>query len=615
MKQQMKGMRRRSPARTLGGAVAAVISLALVGCVGSGYPPSVLEGSEVTVAWGDAVSSVNAASTAGATDGNLEIEQLTRSQFARERSGRIEFDRTFGRIAIEEESETSFTLAYDLEQPQWSDGIALDAADLLLAWAAGSNFFAADGDDAEAEDPLRFDSIPTGMVLSDEIPAYDEFERRIEVHFARGFNGWETALDVAVPAHVVGRHGLGIDDPMAAKAAVIEAITGSDDEALAKIVALWNEGFEFEQRQIPRDELMLSSGPYRVENVDGDAEDPEQRVTLVANPSYAAGRTASYERIALQRDVGERLEETVGAKYDVVQVAPRGDNFESIRQLERNDYGVDDVDHGGVWVAQANIAASRPLSDATARSVLMRSFDRGDVVTHGVGVWDDIYPTVSSVVFASGTAGYQVALEDTGFATRFHGGSDADDLRIQAGVPAGIRVCVLYDRGSAIAGGMYASFKAQVAEGGWIATDCGSDMPQEVAASSDDWDIYLGVVQLPHTAEELSSQWGTDGALNYSGANSAARDELIARLAAETDQYEARDLRVAIEKTIIDQMVVAPLTVDPVVMISDRDMEGVQPRSSRHGTLLDRATYWRPVQEGTPSPPVEEDEDSDSDLF
>src|SRR5690606_21800468 len=162
------------------------------------------------------------------------------------------------------------------------------------------------------------------------------------------------------------------------------------------------------------------------------------------------------------------------------------------------------------------------------------------------------------------------------------------------------------------------SFKAQVAEGGWIATDCGSDMPQEVAESSDNWDIYLGIVQLPQSAQEIRAQWGTDGELNYSGATSAARDELITRLAAETDQYEARDLRIAIEKTIVDQMVIAPLTVHPTVMISGRDIEGVEPRSSRHGTLLDRATSWRPVQEDQPSPPAEEDdseEDSDSDLF
>jgi len=612
----------------LGAALAVLISLSVVGCTGTGYPPSVLTGTELTVAWGDSLSSVNAASVAGANDGDLEVEQLTRSQFARERSGKIEFDKSFGRVTIEEESEESFTLAYDLEQPQWSDGIALDAADLLLAWAAGSNYFAPDvataGDeDADDEasssddDPMHFDSVLTDMSLSDEIPSYDEFERRMEVHFSRPFNGWETVLDVAVPAHIVGRYALGIDDPMAAKTAVIEAITSEDATALAKIAALWNSGFALDQEQIPRDDLMLSSGPYRVEKVDGDSEDPEQRIGLRANAAYVSEKLAGYERIVLQRDEGQHLEERVGSEYDVVRVVPRPDNFESIRQLERNDYGVDDIDHGVIWAAWANTAASRPLSDGIARSVLMRSFDRGDMVASGAGPWVDVYPTVTSVVFAPGGADYQVALEDTGFSAKFRSGSDPQDLRVEAGVPEGIRLCVLYDRGSALATGMYASFAAQVAEGGWVATDCGSDMPEEVAATSENWDIYLGMTPLPQTAEELRSQWGTGGDQNYSRASDPARDELITRLAAETDRYEARDLRVAIERTIVDQMVIAPLTVDPVLIISDRDVDGVEPRSARHGALLERAYAWRPYEDETPTPvPTEEgDEGSDSGLF
>lgn len=591
---------------------AAVMSLSLAGCVGSDYPLSVIEGSALTVGWPEAVSAVNVASAAGATEGNYEIEQLTRAQFARERAGKAVFDRTFGRVTIEEQSEESFTLSYDLEQPQWSDGIAIDAADLMLAWAAGSNFFAAA---SEEDDPLRFDSVPTGMALSDEIPSYDEFERRIDVHFERPFLGWETALDVAVPAHLIGRHALGVDDPMAAKTAVIEAITESDVKALAKIAALWNGGFTIGQDHIPFDELTLSSGPYRVEKIEGDAEDPEQRVTLVANGKYVSERTARYERIALQRDGGDHLEESIGAKYDLVRLPPRADNFENIRQLERNDYGVSDIDHGVVWVAMANTAGA--LREQTTRNVLMRSFDRGEVVEAGAGDWESVYPEVSSVLFAPGDAGYAVSVQDAGMPAAFRSGRDPEEMRIEAGIDSGIRLCVLYDRASPFAAGMFAAFQAQVAEGGWVATDCGSDKPEEAVATRGDWDIYLGELQIPHTADELRAQWGTGGALNHAGAVSEARDELITRLAAETDQYAARDLRVAIEKTIVGQMVVAPLTIDPVLIISDRELEGVEPRAARYGTLLYRATSWRPVDEGQTSPPPSEEggEDADSDPF
>src|SRR5690606_14000636 len=98
---------------------------------------------------------------------------------------------------------------------------------------------------------------------------------------------------------------------------------------------------------------------------------------------YVSGPSAGYERITLQRDEGENLENAVGDRYDLVQVVPRADNFTSIRQLDRNDYGVRDIGHGAVWTVRANIAASRPLADDVARSVLMRSFDRGEVVEGG----------------------------------------------------------------------------------------------------------------------------------------------------------------------------------------------------------------------------------------
>lgn len=607
----MTGSRRSRVRAALSGVVALGVSVSLVGCTAGGYPPSVQVGTAITVGWEDSLSSVNTARAADATDGNLEVEQLTRSQFARERAGRVEFDKGFGAVTIEEESEASFSLAYDLEQPQWSDGVALDAADLLLAWAAGSNYFASD----DPDDPLRFDSVPTGLTLSDEIPAYDEFERRIDVHLERPFNGWETALDVAVPAHIIGRYALGVDDPMAAKTAVIHAITGSDTEALEKIADLWNTAFAIDQELIPRDDLMLSSGPYLIEKVEGDLEDLEQRVTLKANAAYVTAVGASYERIMLQRAAAEMREQAVGDEFDVVQVVPRAENFTGIRQLERNDYNVDDIDHGVVWVAMANTAASRPLSDDLVRSVLMRSFDRGELVAQGAGPWSDVYSMASSVVYAPGTAEYQVAVEDTGFGAAFRSAGDAADLRVESGVPAGIRLCVLYDRGSAFASGMFASFSAQAAEGGWVVVDCGSDAPEEVAANSDGWDVYLGTLQFPATADELRQQWGTGGAQNFSGATSDARDELIAQLEVETDRYAARDLRVAAERTIVDQMVVAPLAIDPVVMISDRDIEGVEPRASRHRTLLDRAYSWRPPDGEQPSPPVEDGEDSDSGLF
>ncbi|WP_162621925.1 hypothetical protein [Microbacterium suaedae] len=585
---------------------AAAATASLAACGGPGYPPTVFEGTAAVVAWDGALTSVNAASVSGATPGNLDVERLTRAQFAREREGEITVDPLFGEVAIEVEDETDFVVSFDLADPVWSDGIAIDAADLMLAWAAGSDFFS----EEEGEDPLSFASIETGMRLSDEIPSYDEFDKRIEVSFERPIVDWRTALDVAVPAHAVGLLALGVEDPMEAKTAVIDAIAGADADALAKIAETWNEGFDVtgDIGQNEGGELTLSSGPFRVEQIEGASD---QRVSLVANGSYVGAPTASYERIVLQRETEPDVAADIGETYDIVQVPPRADDFLAIRDLERTDYGVDTTDRGEVWVVLARVDGASRLSDTTMREVFLRAFDRGDMIDDAAGEWEDAYATHSSVLFAPGSDGYQIALEDAGFGERFRSRGNAFDEREAAGIPPKLRMCVLYDTGSAFARGLFASLERQLPEAGWGARDCGSDDVEGMLEMGGDWDILLTKIAIPETPAEIAAQWGTGGSANHAGAVSEKRDALIAELERETDQYEARDLRVAIEKTIVEQMVAAPLSMDPIITVSDRGMEGVLPRSGRVAPLFAGATEWRPADRDSPVEDQPSGEDDD----
>lgn len=612
----------RKTRRAIAAIAATVAAATLAACGGSNYPPTVFEGTETTVAWNGALSSVNTASTAGATPGNLDVESLTRAQFAREREGEVTTDPAFGDVTIESESASEFVVSFDLADPVWSDGIAIDAADLLLAWAAGSDFFADDaleatGDDEPApEDPLSFDSVATGMRLSDAIPSYDEFDKSMTVSFERPIVDWQTALDVSVPAHVLGQRALGIEDPIEAKQAVIDAITGSDESELAKLVELWNEGFVVtgEGGRIAGEQLTLSSGPYRIEQVDGGPDEETQRVTLIANGAYAGAPTGSYERIVLQRYTEVDVPSDIGETYDIIQVPPREGEFVPIRDLERTDYGVEYTDRGELWVAMARVDGSSKLSNQLMREVFLRSFDRGDLIEDAAGEWTDAYSSTSSVMFPPGTDGYQIALEDAGFNARFRSRGDAFDEREAAGIEQHLSMCVLYDSGSAFARGLFASLERQVTEAGWVARDCGNDDVEGVLAVGGDWDILLTTIEIPFAPEDIAAQWGTNGSANHSGAASEERDALIAELERETDMYEARDLRVAIEKTIVDQMVVAPLTMDPIVTVSDRDMEGVLPRSGRVAPLMWGAPGWRPADMEVPvvdEPADEEDGDGD----
>ena len=111
------------------------------------------------------------------------------------------------------------------------------------------------------------------------------------------FVDWELAfatLGEMLPAHIVGKNALGIEDNEEAKQAVIDAIQNEDDAALAPISSFWNSGFNF--TEMPDDpELYLASGPYMISDFVAD-----QYITLIANPEYTGDNAANIEEITVR---------------------------------------------------------------------------------------------------------------------------------------------------------------------------------------------------------------------------------------------------------------------------------------------------------------------------
>ena len=560
-------------------------ALATAACGGTPLPASVMPGSVVDVAWPGALTTLNTATATGVTPGDRDVSAMTRSQFSRPVLGLPAEDASFGTAEIVAESDDALTVAYDLADPTWSDGIALDAADLLLAWAAG----AAHGDVPEE---TAFDAAPSGLVHSSHVPSYDEFERRIEVTFDRPVIDWQTALDVAVPAHVAGRIAFGLDDPMVAKQAVIDAIAGGDDEALAKLATVWNGAFDISAGTPPSDMALLSSGPYRIDAVDGSADDGDQRVSLSANREYSGETPVSYEQIVLHQARGVDAIDAVGSEYDVVQLPAEAADFEQVRDYERDDFGMTTADAGKMWALFARVD-SWPLDSRAARTAFLSTVPR-DAVAEASGEWKSAYRSTSAAVFSPDSDGYDIAVEDAGFEEAFAPADDPAAARKKAGVPEHTTVCILYDTDSEIARDAFDAIRNGVAEDGWIARDCGHPDPDEVVEVGGAYDAILTTVEVPRTPADIARQWG-DTAANLTGATSSDRDELIEELSRATDRYDARDLRVEIERTIVDQRVVVPLAMDPSVIVASRDIAPPSPASGRAGALLTDPLTWAPV--------------------
>lgn len=558
-------------------AAGVVLLLAGLTACAQELPATVIPDTKVTVGWSGELTSLNA--VAAPTRGNIDIAAATRGRFGDTVDGAFVPDESFGKVAIV--SDDPFTVRYDLAEPAWSDGIPLDAADLLLGWAAAAGYL--DQEENADEGDADPDATPVVSTL-------DEFARAIEVTFPRPTITWQSAVTVPVPAHVVGKRALGLDDAMEAKQAVIRAIQDEDASALAAIAEVWNRAFDVaEKTDIPAD-LLLSSGPFQVDESTRSADG--QSVTLVPNPSYRGAATPQVARIELVPP-GDDPVAGIGDLLDVVQLAPNAGNREAIRELERRDFPVQTMHDGGVWTVLLNPA--RVFAQPAARTAFLRAVPAREVVERAAGEWSAAYTATTSMVAAPGSPAYEVVSEDSGFTASLGSPSDEPQVdREAAGVAAGASVCVLYDRGSEFAAAAFAALRDAVGPAGWNVVDCGSD-DVDAAIGQRGWDAVIARVPIPQTPAEITEQWGSGSEASLTGHGDANRDALIAQLVQTVDVYEAREVLAQIEATIVGAAVARPLAVSPQVTVIDRDVAGVTARSGSLAPLMYSVAQWTAV--------------------
>lgn len=548
-------------------AVLATTVVALTACAPA-LPPSVIPDSSVVVGWTGAVTSLNA--RVDPTPGNRDIAAMTRSSFGRVVDGEVIPDESFGAVTILEED--PFTVRYDLREPSWSDGIPLDAADLVLGWAASVGVLGEDGPTDAAQQAVR--------------PTVDEFARSIDVTFDAPTIAWQTAVSVDAPAHTVGMRAFDLDDPMEAKQAVIRAVLDGDATALAAIAEVWNTAFTVSGETIAHD-LALSSGPYLVSEV----ADEGASVALTPNLRYTGAAPTFAEIDLVPR--GDDPIAAVGDTLDVVTVSPTPDNRAAVRERERRDFAVQTTHDGTIWALL--LSTDGVFDDAAPRSAFLRMVPADDMVAAGGGEWSQAYPKTTSMITAPGSRAFDIVTEDSGFADALAApADDAEADRVAAGVSKGTRVCVVYDAGSGFAKGAFGALKAAAAEAGWNVVDCATD-DIDAAVAAPGWDAAIRRIRVPQTPQAIAQQWGTDGSARLVGRGDPARDELISALETTVDVYEARELLAQIEATIVRAAVAKPLAASPRITVVAPGVTGVTVRDGDDAPVLSDVAGWTPA--------------------
>ncbi|MEN9608560.1 MAG: hypothetical protein RLZZ06_491 [Actinomycetota bacterium] len=235
--------------------------------------------SHVTVAEVGSITTLNADSTKAASSKVAsDVAQLTTQRFYEiDKNGELVANKNFGTVAVTKQS--PFTVAYTFAKgATWSDGSQVDATDAALAVTAAKD--------------IDFNSNHFGTSLSNAtiVGSPKPGATSITLQFDQPIADWKTALEISVPAHVVGKDAGFGGNVAAVRAGVLSAIAESKQDDLAKLAIAYSESFG---PNAPL-ENFLTNGAYSVTEVSVD------KVVLKVVRDYTGPHSGIAETVNLQ---------------------------------------------------------------------------------------------------------------------------------------------------------------------------------------------------------------------------------------------------------------------------------------------------------------------------
>jgi len=584
--------------------------VALTGC---GPQQHVVEGSEVTVVTDQPFTSANPATSYGNTASNRTIAYATNARFNHYTpDATLERDTSFG--SYELVSSDPLTVRYTISNDvTWSDGVKVDAADLLLAWAANSGHFSTPEfspssfvDPATGRfsaeyptDVVYFDGAPSvGLEHVTEIPETSDDGRSITLVYDEFVVDWELAFAVGVPAHVVARQGLGAKDAAAGKEAVLRAIRSADESDLADLSRSWNDDFNFDA--MPADDsLLVSSGPYTV-----TAIEPGESVTLTANPLYRGRNQPSIETVRVLTLADPLAAANALAEGDADVATPTA-SPDVLAALEGADAVTVETMAGGTW-EHLDLQFANGRGDSFENPLVREAFlavvPRQRILDELVVPLQADAELLDSLVFLAGSPGYEQSVAANG-STDF-GRVDvagARALLAEAGIPRP-RVCILFDPSNPRRVAEYGLIKESASQAGFVVTNC----------SQPKWADFLGV---PGAYDAALFGWNTTNLAvsaaearlgstsevsNFSHYASDDVDALLDELSVTVDAATQRSLLAEVDAELWSDSYGLPLYQFPVVTAHSERVTGVENSAFEPGVVWN-IWDWMPTADSESS--------------
>jgi peptide/nickel transport system substrate-binding protein len=539
----------------------------------------------------------------------------------------------FGTCVID--SLDPLTITYTInEGVTWSDGTPVDAADMLMAWAGSSTVFndaesvvTDTGETAQADengsavvvgpdgaeitsvdeeayaaafDPetgallegysylpstgISFDSSSESLELVTQFPEISEDGRSLTATWDTFYVDFGNAGPFpGVPAHVVGQNALGIEDPMEAKAALIDALRArheaptdpATEEPVAAIAESWNRDFDANSlADLSNPSAAASFGPYVLEDFTEDST-----MTFTAREDYTWGPKPQIQTIvySIIGDPTAAVQAMANEEIDIIQPQATADILNQLAGIA--DRGVEVLQGDGATYEHVDLVFNNggPFDPATyggdeetaraVRQAFLLTIPRQDIVDRLIVPLNENAQVRESFNVVPGAPNYDETVANNG--SEAYAETDiegAQQLLADAGVETPIDVRLLFADENPRRASEYELIRDSAAQAGFNVID-GRDINWgELLSNNSVYDASLFGWQTTAIAVADSEANFVDGGINNLGGYSNEMvNSLYEELKQTTDADRQAEIIIEVEALLHEDAFGLPIFQFPAI--------------------------------------------------
>ncbi|MCD1284582.1 MULTISPECIES: ABC transporter family substrate-binding protein [unclassified Brevibacterium] len=585
------------------GASVAAAAMVLTACTppGGGDDEQSSDNSAVNIGWNESFRSMNTLTANGNAVSNAILTYMMNDNFGYY-DGDLEVqDGALGKV--EQVSEDPLKVKYTFnDDAKWSDGTPVDAADLALTWAGTSSNFntvESNNDDEGAvkendEKTVYFDSSTAGSALIKDFPEISDDGKEITLEYSKPYADWQTefgtgADGVGVPAHIVAKKALGVDDAAEGKQAILDAIKDKDTEKLSKISNTWNTGFDF--TSMPEDEdLLVHSGPYKMTKFEEG-----QYVTLELDDNYSGPVKPKVQTVTVRYngDPMAMIQAVENGEVDMTQPQATADVLSAAEDLDGVTVDSADgatyehvdftFDNKGPFDPEANGGDEEKAKKV--RQAFLKTLPREDIVEKIIKPLNDQAVTRDSYSQVPGSPMYDAITGANGVVDATTVDVDAAKKLLEEAGADAPTVRVMYDNTNARRQQEFQLIKESAEKAGFKIEDVG-DVNWGTRLGDGTYDVSLFGWQSEGTGvTENDANFRTGAQNNYGGYSNPDMDKLLDELlVSKEDEHE--ELLTDMEKMLSEDAFGAPIFQFPELTIYRDKVKNVK------STAVSPTMFW-----------------------